>query len=193
MSYRYFTEDELRRLLLAVPKVSRRKGTAKRNHLMVLMEFTHCLRISEVISLTGANVQDGHVDVRRLKGSERTRHPFISDPDPLFDEATLLRAYLEENKIGLKDRLFPMTRFGALKLIQRAGKKADPPIPVYKLTTHSLKHTRNQQLAKKLAEGKYSLELLQKFNGHVNLSSTGRYLRKTDEEACEAVIDVLGK
>jgi integrase len=178
---RYLTKTELKALLVAIPTVSS-EGNEERHQLMALMQFSHSLRVSEVINMLGRQIRNGFLTVQRLKGSEKTVHPLFEDADALFNEAKLIPEFMEKYKIGPKDRLFPMTRSGVLKLYQRAGKKAG--IPEHKLTTHALKHTRNQLLSR----SGVSLDYLQKFNGHRSMNSTAQYTKKTDEEACAAVI-----
>lgn len=39
---------------------------------MPALTFLHGLRVSEVLALTKVNIVDGHLDVRRRKGSNRT-------------------------------------------------------------------------------------------------------------------------
>lgn len=168
---RYLELPELKALLAEIPN--------RRHKLMILVGFFHGLRVSELINLTAAHVRDGYVDVQRLKGSMRTIQPYVRNADPELDES----AGLTELAHSLKpeDRLFPMTRDGVLKLMQRAGTRAG--LPKHKLHPHALKHSIALHTIKSAG-----IENVRQYLGHKSLSSTGAYLRVTDEAASKAVM-----
>jgi integrase len=165
-----WTKEELKAILQAIP--------SKRNRLMVLVAFCHALRVSEVIELTGADIADGFVDVRRKKGSLRTVQPWVKSDDPDLSE---FEGLLELPKTVRRDEmLFPMTRFGADKLIRRAAKKAG--LPAHLAHFHCAKHTR-AMLSIKTA----GIENVRVYLGHKSIASTGAYLKVTDAQAAQAM------
>lgn len=154
-----------------------------RKRLMFLVGFCHGLRVSEVLSLRGSDIRDGYVSVKRLKGSLHTIQPYVRHPDPLLDEHGPL---LELSRMVQPDEvLFPMTRSGAWRLMQRAGILAG--VPKHKLHPHALKHSI--ALASIKSAG---IENVRQYLGHKSLSSTGAYLRVTDEAASSAVMGAIG-
>ena len=153
-----------------------------RHRLMILVGYCHGLRVSELINLRGADIRDGYVNVRRLKGSEHTIQPYVKHPDPLLDEATPLREMAESVKAD--EILFPMTRSGVWRMMQRIGKAAG--LPKHKLHPHVLKHTIAHASIKSAG-----IENVRQYLGHKSLSSTGAYLRVTDEAASAAVMGAI--
>lgn len=170
----YLTPEEIKAIV--------REISNDRHKLMVLVAYNHGLRASEVINITGADIRGGHVFVRRLKGSNPTLQPFIPNTDKELDEADRLTALA--GKIGPTEKLFSITRNGFYKLMRRAGEKAGIPNLKRKLCPHSLKHSCAMQLIKK----KIGLEELRIFLGHSSLSSTGFYVKVSDEVASKAAI-----
>lgn len=144
---------------------------------MVCVGFLHGLRVSELTQLTRESIRDGHLDVQRLKGSLRTIQPFVKHPDPLLDESHALNKLYGTLKPG--ERLFPWTRNGVYKMIQKAGIKAG--IPVHKLHPHALKHS-----CAMLSIKQAGIENVRQYLGHKSIKSTGEYLKVTDDEASRA-------
>lgn len=168
------TREELKSLIQAVPN--------PRQRLMLKVGFHHGLRVSEIIGLDDTNIRDGYVKVQRLKGSMKTIQPFMKDPDPLLDEAEELGELSRTLKAG--EKLFPMTRFGVHKLMQRAGKRAG--LPAHKLHPHVLKHSIAMQTIHKAG-----IENVRQWLGHKNISSTGSYLIVSDEVAAVAIAGAM--
>src|SRR5258708_17092010 len=86
----YWTPQEL----LAVLTEAKRKSV--RNHCLILLAYRHGLRRHEIQNLTLADVQNGELDARRLKGSLHTVQPLYSDTNPLLDENKALASWLRE-------------------------------------------------------------------------------------------------
>lgn len=158
------------------------KKLTPRQRLMFKVGFWHGLRVSELVGLLSENIADGYVTVQRLKGSMKTHQRYQIHPDPLLDEATELTALVVLLAPG--ERLFPMTRFGAYKLIQRAGKRAG--IAAHKLHPHILKHSIAMQTIKSAG-----IENVRQHLGHKNISSTGAYLKVSDEAASRAIAGAM--
>ena len=167
---KYLTQHELEALIEEIP-VSWQK-------LMVKVAFLHGCRVSEVIGLTTKNIQDGYLTIKRLKGSQKTTQPLQKDGKGLFNEAVELNALVLTLTPG--DRLFPMTRFGAYKLLKRAGKRAG--IPEHKLFPHALKHSIAMQTIHSAG-----IENVRQWLGHRSIASTGAYLKVSDDEAAKAI------
>jgi integrase/recombinase XerD len=144
-----------------------------RHRLMLKVGFNHGLRVTELTSLTKENIRDGYVRTDRLKGSRGTIHPYVASEDPDLDEAEGLKILAGTLSNG--ERLFPMTRNGVYKMMQRAGELAG--IPHHKLHPHVLKHSCAMRLIEAL-----DIHEVQKYLGHKSLASTGEYL-KPDEDA----------
>jgi integrase len=170
----WMTKDELKALLSEVKD--------PRQNLMLRVGFLHGLRVSELTGLTTGNVKDGFLHVKRLKGSLKTVQPLIEGPDPDFSEKADLIMLCGTLKGG--EVLFPMTRDGVRKLMQRAGKRAG--VPVHKLHPHSLKHT-----CAMVGINSMGIHLVRQYLGHKSISSTGAYLNETDEAASKAFIGAL--
>lgn len=169
--------DEIRSLLAAA------KMRSVRDWLMILVAFLHGLRASEVISLREDNIADGHITVRRLKGSLKTTQPLLTSEDPLFDERQALLDLWKKSRRGAK--LFPVSRwtFGRRMKVycEAAG------IPAHKAHPHVLKHSTAMQAIRTAG-----IEHVRQYLGHKSGASTMQYLRVSDEDASQAVADALG-
>lgn len=163
--------------LIALLRAAREHS--QRNHLMILMAYSHGLRASEVIALTRDDVQGCMLIVSRLKGSLRTVQPLLTDENPLLDERSAFFAYQTKSK-----RLFPITRQHFWRLMQRYAEAAG--IPPRKAHPHALKHT----IAMQTIQGA-GIENVRQYLGHKSMSSTGEYLKKSDAEASAAVSAAL--
>lgn len=163
--------------LLAAAKAKR-----ERDWLMMLIAFSHGLRASEVVGLTPDNFHHGEITVERLKGSEQTTQPLISDENPLLNERAAVFAFLR-NFHG-KQRLFPITRERFWQLMQEHGASAD--LPKHKRKPHILKHTIAMQVIRTAG-----VENVRAYLGHKSMSSTGEYLKVSDSEASAAVSRAL--
>lgn len=171
----HFSTEQMLTLLRTVRSVS------ERDYLALLVMFTHAMRVSEICQLrtTQIDIANGFITVKRLKGSRTTLHELESNPkEPLLDERTALTEYMSKLQEG--DRLFPICRQHLYTLfvgyVQRAG------LPRHLARVHNVKHSSLQGLAPHVP-----LPMLQRFSGHVSLSSLGRYIEPTMEQANAAV------
>lgn len=181
------TRDEIKSLVAEIEN--------PRWKLMVKVGFWHGLRVSEMCGtpvksgqpakpgMMRQNIRDHFVVVQRLKGSLKTVQPFVQHQDPLLDEY----AELEElaRTLGPKERLFPITRNGFYKVIQKAGMKAG--IPRHKLHPHALKHSIAMQTIDEAG-----IQNVRQWLGHKSISSTGAYLRVSDAAASRAIGAAMG-
>jgi integrase len=167
----HLDREQLKALLTEIPQ--------PRNRLMVLTAFHHGLRVSEVIVVqNGINLRDGFLTIKRLKGSLPTTQPYVSHPDPLLDEAPAL--FELEKLLKRGEQAFPMTRFGAYKLVQRAAARAG--IPAHLAHPHILKHSIAMLTIKTAG-----IENVRQHLGHKSIASTGFYLKVDSPTAAAAV------
>jgi integrase len=164
------TQDELARLL----KVSE---SAPLHRLAILVAFNHGLRASEVTTMTGGQVKDGYLRVKRLKGSLETIQRLL----PNEKELELISA-----SVGNEGRIFNFSSRWFQKLMNRYGKMAG--IPAHKSHPHSLKHS----CAMLGLEGGMKINEVQAYLGHKSLASTGQYLKVNDETASLAFAAAVG-
>ena len=163
------TKTELGSLLA----VARRHSEA--DHLMLLVAYNHGLRVSEVLSLTKENLQDGALVIQRLKGSKKTTQTLLPS------ELDGLEALAKTD--GL---FFPICRMTAHRRIKAYAEEAG--IVSYKAHMHCLKHTTAMQAL----DGGMKINELQTYLGHVSGNSTLMYLRVNDETASKAFAAAVG-
>lgn len=156
------TRDELNRLL----------AVAGDDRLMLTVIFNHGLRVSEVVNLTDANVVDGYLVVRRLKGSKKTTQRVLDD---------------ERELLTMKGRFFPLSRWTVWRKMQRYCHQAG--IPSFLAHPHSLKHTTGRLAYK----GGCGLPEIQAILGHVNGGNSMVYLEAEESEAYAAFAVAVGK
>lgn len=151
---------------------------------MILVAFCHGLRASEVVGLKANNFHDGQLTVQRKKGSNKTTQPLHEDADPLLNLREAMFEFLG-NQRG-NQRLFPLTRERFWQLIQEHGKAAG--IPKHKRHPHVLKHSIAMQTIQSAG-----IENVRQHLGHKSISSTGEYLKVTDEAASARIATALGR
>lgn len=149
-----------------------------RDWLMFLVAYQHALRASEVIHLTRDNIEGGFLTVQRLKGSLKTTQPLVEDPEPLLSERKPLLEFASE--LHGNQLLFPVSRQHFWYLFRRCANAAG--IPKHKRHPHVLRHT----LALDVIDSA-GVHNTKQYLGHKSLSSTGEYLKVTDEDASAAV------
>ncbi len=159
------------------------KRHSERDWLMILVCYTHGLRASEVTQLREDAVADGALTVKRLKGSYKTTQPLLPNPDPLFDGRDALIDFARKSKRGA--RLFPLSRSAFRHRLRKYCAAAN--IPARKAHPHALKHSIAIHTI-----ANAGIEYVRQWLGHKSMSSTGQYLRVTDEEAAEKIAEALG-
>jgi integrase/recombinase XerD len=172
----HLTRNELKELLTVA------KAKSERDWLILLIGFSHALRVSEIIGLDVNDVKDGYMTVQRLKGSMKTTQALVASSDPLFDEKTALAKWALKVSAG---KLFNISRKRVWQLMKEYGTAAH--IPAHKCHPHVLKHTT----AKLALNNGMKLDALKKYMGHESLSSTGAYLQCDDDEASKAFADAM--
>lgn len=172
--------------ILSVLKLA--ASESKRNAAMILLAFKHGMRASEVcdLRLSDIDLKNGIITIRRCKDSLKSSQDLLDLPgQPLISEKRVLKAWLEERETyrDRSDYLFlsqkggGMDRSAFFRLFQSLAKRVG--LPKDKQHPHCLKHA----LGFYLVEKGVGLPSIQQALGHKSLSSTGVYLKVTDERA----------
>jgi integrase len=172
----HLTKDELLVLLKAA------RTESERDWLMILVAYNHGLRASEVTGLTRSAIRDGHLTVKRLKGSLKTTQPLVTHDNPLFDERRALERAIAD--LPARARVFDISRVQFWRLLQKYCKTAG--IPGHKAHPHVLKHSIAMRVIQTAG-----IENVRQYLGHKSIASTGAYLRVNDAQASMAVQSVL--
>ena len=168
----YLDTSELKRLLSVAHKSN------KQHHLALLVALRHGARVSEIVSLKGSDIQDGQLNLRRLKKSKATIHPVYKDSNPIFDESPLIKL---AKQAGDK-RIFNFSRQRVDQFIKKYANEAG--IHPNKAHAHALKHS----CAMLLWDKTHSLGQIQGYLGHKAASSTMCYLAEADKRKAEKVM-----
>jgi len=174
------------------------KEHSARDHAMILMQYFHGLRVSELVNLKLSDIDRRQkvwfLDIQRLKGSLRTRQNIWEvKGKPIWNERLALKNYLDVRGNPPSDFLFISKKTdGALdpavwnRLYK--GYALTAGLPVTLSHNHCLKHSR----AKHLLLAGNSLEHVRQSLGHASLNSTAIYVTVSDQEAETAARDALG-
>ena len=95
MTDTYLTETQMQNILQVA-----RAEYGPREHCFILLAAMHGLRASEIAHLKVSDIQNGHIDVRRLKDSLHTVQPLQTHPNPLLDEPSVLATWMLERGDG---------------------------------------------------------------------------------------------
>jgi site-specific recombinase XerD len=176
----FLTPDEL----LAVLRVARDRCV--RDWAMCLVAYSHGLRAAEVcgLKLSDANLRDGSLAVRRLKGSNHTVQQIMGHRgEPLLDEIAALKAWLKRRPADSGDALFISQKGGHLSSTQFYRIFRDiaevAGLPMNKRHPHVLKHS----IASHLVRQNVNLAKVKTYLGHAAISSTMKYVSVSDQEA----------
>jgi integrase len=161
------------------------KAARERDWVLLLVAFWHGLRASEAINLTPEHFADGFLTVQRLKGSMRTTQPLVEDENELLNERAAIETWLISHKTenggdGRGKKLFPVSRFHFYRLMRRYGRAAG--LPQHLCHPHVLKHSIAMQSIREAG-----IENVRQYLGHRSISSTGEYLKVSDEAASSAI------
>jgi type 1 fimbriae regulatory protein FimB len=173
------------------------KEKSPRDHAMILVQYFHALRASELVSLTLADLDRRQkvwfLTVSRLKGSLETRqNVWEVKGKPVWNEFAALRDYLDNRGNPPTDALFvSQKQDGSLdrsvwnRIFKGYAKQAGLPVTLQH--NHCLRHSR----AKHLLSASSSLDHVRQSLGHSSLNSTIIYTSTTDQEADVAARDAL--
>lgn len=132
--------------------------------------------------LTRDAVQSSFLCCARLKGSLRTIQPLVEHENPLLNEKQALIEYCSKSRPN--QPLFNIGRVQFFRLFRKYAEQAG--IPAHKRHPHVLKYTIAMQSIHSAG-----IENTRQYLGHKSLSSTGAYLKVSDEDASKAVINAL--
>ena len=174
------------------------RAVRERDWVLFLVAFWHGLRASEAVSLTAGNFADGYLNVQRLKGSLRTVQPLVEHESELLNEKLAVAKWIKQVAEWRSNsetsplsppqaggattpRLFPISRVQFYRLMRRYGRAAG--IPQHLCHPHVLKHSIAMQ-----SIGQAGIENVRQYLGHRSISSTGAYLKVSDEAASKAIL-----
>ena len=163
----YLTIQEVERLLAAVGSHGRKR---LRNRLLILMLFSHGLRVSEACELRWGQIdlENQEIYVRRKKNGKPAVHPLRREEiDLLYDFCRIPPAsqwvFCSEREAGK-----PMTTANVRKIVFAAGKRAGFHYPLH---PHQLRHACGYYLASR----GFDTRLIQDYLGHRQIRHTVLY------------------
>jgi site-specific recombinase XerD len=178
MKNEYLSTSEL----LAILAEAKKHGP--REHCLILMCYVHAMRVSELAALTLADVRNGSVDIRRVKGSLHTIQPLQSHPNALLDEPTVLAAWLKVRGDADGSQFLFVSRQGSgistrqiENIFERIAIRSG--IEAGRRNIHILKHS----LCSHLIRAGQSIAFVQIQAGHADIKNTAYYMHITSQEA----------
>jgi type 1 fimbriae regulatory protein FimB len=155
-----------------------------RLYAMILVGWRHGLRRSEIVSLQVRDVDlaGGFITVQRLKGSLRTTQRLFKDEVEILNKLaqgkTAQDWFFPGRAAGthLSDRMFA---YQFEEVCERVG------LPAHMRHAHILKHSCGMMLIKT------GIENARQYLGHKSISSTGAYLRVSDDAASKAAMEAF--
>jgi len=161
---KYLTAAEIERLLKAV----KQGRWGQRDATAVLLAFRHGLRVSELCSLTWAQIDftTARLTVVRVKNGQGAPHPLAGD------EMRALRALQRRQEAGsrfvfINQRGAPLSPDGFAKTLTRAGQRCGLP----DVHPHMLRHSCSFALVEKGRD----VRQIQDYLGHRNIQNTTLY------------------
>ncbi len=170
MTSRPLTEAEITQIVKTLHK--------DRDRCLFILGVKTGFRISELLSLTVADVSGDTITVRRknMKGKRRSRIV------PLHQDCRAYIARLVKNSnLSNFDILFPISRIQAYRIIRDAALSCNIRGVV---STHSMRKTFGQAVYKRTN----NIVAAQRALGHASLSSTTHYLSVGQDEVDEAIL-----
>jgi integrase len=143
------------------------KDESENHWLPILVAFIHALRAGEVVAITGDNIVDGKLVLKREKNSNPVNDDLHYDANPLLDERTALLE-LARYRAG-NQKLFSISTRTFQRWVKNAGVRAG--LPAEHCHPHMLKHSILDYLRESMP-----LEELQDRSGHKSLDSLRIYL-----------------
>ena len=165
-----FTEGEYKRLL------EQCKGNCRDMAIIVTLANTG-VRVSELLSLTVNEIKGIRDNTILIKGKNKYREVFFSNK-----VINVLNNYIENHRLNTDERALFTGKKGALKrqainkMLQKYARRGH--IKKYKAHPHSLRHF----FGKRLAEQGVSLDVIQIYLGHENITTTSIYTKRSKRE-----------
>jgi integrase/recombinase XerD len=156
------------------------RTTKVRDRLILELMARGAMRIGEVLKLTPRDVVERKLLVRDPKSGREAEIIFI--PQKVADR---LKAYVENQKIGLQNRIFPICYEAARSVVMKAGKLVG---------IHLRPHDLRRHAATFASRSGVPIEIISKLIlRHSNLSTTQIYLGKiSDSEALKWIETIYG-
>jgi integrase/recombinase XerD len=156
------------------------RTTKIRDRLILELMARGAMRIGEVLKLTPRDVVERKLLVRDPKSGREAEIIFI--PQKVADR---LKAYVENQKIGLRNRIFPICYEAARSVVMKAGKLVG---------IHLRPHDLRRHAATFASRSGVPIEIISKLIlRHSNLSTTQIYLGKiSDSEALKWIETIYG-
>ncbi len=161
----YLTEAEVERLI----KTALDNRSGQRDAAMILLAFTHGLRVSELIDLRWEQIDfnTAMLHVRRVKQGTPATHPLTGR------ELRMLRKLQREQEpkspfVFTSERGAPFANRGFQTLVERAGRKAGIE---FKCHPYMLRHACGYKLANQGVDTR----TIQAYLGHVSIQHTVKY------------------
>jgi len=139
-----------------------------RNDTIILLMFTHALRVSELTALRWEQVdlQKGILHVKRIKNGLPSTHPLRGQEIRALRQ--LARDYPNTKYVFISERKAPLATRSIRHIISEAGELAGLPFPVH---PHMLRHSTGFYLANK----GHDTRAIQGYMGHANIKNTVIY------------------
>ncbi|MHB0165305.1 type 1 fimbria switch DNA invertase FimE [Klebsiella pneumoniae] len=167
---RFLTAKEVQAMMQA----ARQGPTGERDYCLILLAFRHGMRISELLDLhyNDLDLNEGRVNVRRLKNGFSTIHPLRFDEREAIERWSLVRAGWKAadktDALFISRRGTALSRQQAYRIIRSAGENAGT-------VTHTHPHMLRHACGYELAERGTDTRLIQDYLGHRNIRHTVRY------------------
>jgi site-specific recombinase XerD len=163
--------------LLSLLKAARE--CSKRDWCLLLVMYSHGLRASEPgrLQRSDLNEKDWTLNVKRLKGSQKTLQVIYPNGVKLLDERKALTEWLAERPTG--GYLFPnpqgspLSRISVYQIFKKHSATAN--LPAHKSAPHSMKHSLGQHLH----DSGQGIEVVAACLGHTRIDSSRRYFDVT--------------
>ena len=167
-----FTDAELEQLLSAVVNPQHRA--------FLMLGYYHGARRGELLSLTGADIQNGHVTITRLKRRRRfvSTHPLHPIERGLVERLA--------GEAGLS-RLFPWSASKASHLVQSYLRDLGIYTSPYQKALHSLRHS----CGRRIYRSSNNIVDVATYLGHANIESARRYVHADESEVSKVAIACL--
>lgn len=151
------------------------RESSTRDWCLLLVMYSHGLRASEAGRLlrSDLNEQDWTLNVRRLKGSQKTLQVIYPNGVKLLDTRKAITEWLKERPAGAylfpNPQGAPLSRISVYKIFKEHARTAG--LPAHKSAPHALKHSLGQDLH----DSGQPIEVVAACLGHTRIDSSRRY------------------
>ncbi len=161
----FLTESEADLLIASAGQVGRNRH---RDRTMLLIAYSHGLRVSELANLTWTQVdlEAGNIYVNRVKNGVPSTHPLRSKEIRALRK--IKKDYPHSRHVFVSERGAPLTPRTVQHIVKRAGQKASLDINVH---PHMLRHGCGYRLANRGIDTRS----IQAYLGHRNIQNTTKY------------------